>query len=288
MPHGRPPEAFVTGREIETAALLVAGVAAGFAAGVKLSFLAPVAALTVGAIVIAPRLSRLRTTLAFGSPLLAAGGYWYVRNLVAVGNPIPYIGSVGPISLPAPTRDFQLRPDYAVVHYWNDTGVWEHWFAPGLHESFGTLWPATLVGMLAVAVYAIWRGAEPVLRMLGVFVIVTAVAYVFTPLTAAGEQGEPISFVWNVRYLAPAVAVGLAILPCLPAARATARRRWAALAALTVVLAFTIGSLVQWHQGHVKGAVAAAVLVVLGTGAIAFAHRRGWLTGGRARPRAGL
>jgi len=278
--HAGRPTAHVTGHEAAPAALAVAGVAGGFAAGVKLSFLAPVAALTVGVIVIAPRLTRLQATLAFGIPMLAAGGYWYVRNLVAVGNPIPYIGSVGPISLPAPVRDFQLRPDYAVVHYWNDTGVWEHWFAPGLHESFGTLWPATLVGMLAVAVYAIWRGAEPVLRMLGVFVIVTAVAYVFTPLTAAGEQGQPISFVWNVRYLAPAVAVGLAILPCLPAARATQRRRVVVLAALTVVLAFTIGSLVQWQQGHTKGAIAAGVLVLAVAAAIALVRWRGWLGGG--------
>src|SRR3954454_19121866 len=289
MPHGRPPEAFVTGREIETAALLVAGVAAGFAAGVKLSFLAPVAALTVGAIVIAPRLSRLRATLAFGVPMLVAGGYWYVRNLVAVGNPIPYIGHIGPISLPAPARDFQLRPDYAVVHYWNDTGVWSHWFAPGLHESFGTLWPATLVGMLAVAVYAIWRGGEPILRVLGAFVIVTAVAYVFTPLTAAGKPGEPIAFTWNVRYLAPAVAVGLAILPCLPALRATARRRAGVLAALAVLLAFTVGSLVQWKQGHTKGAVAAAVLVVALAVLVAFLRSRGVLgPAGRNRIRVAL
>ena len=113
--------------------------------------------------------------------------------------------------------------------------------------------------MLAVAVFALWRGREPVLRALGAVVLVTAVAYVFTPLTAAGEEGQPISFVWNVRYLAPAVAVGLAILPCLPALRATPRRRAAVLAALTVLLAFTVGSLVQWDQGHTKGAVAAAV-----------------------------
>ena len=99
-------------------------------------------------------------------PTLATGGYWYVRNLFAVGNPIPYVGSVGPISLPAPVRDFQLRPDFAVVHYWNDTDVWRHWFAPGLHDSFGTLWPLTLAGMLAVAVFALWRGREPVLRAL--------------------------------------------------------------------------------------------------------------------------
>jgi hypothetical protein len=290
-PGVRPSIIPVPGREISSAALAVAGIAAGFAAGVKLSFLAPVAALTVGVIVIAPRLSRLRATLVFGIPMLVAGGYWYLRNLIAVGNPIPYIGSIGPISLPAPVRDFQLRPDYAVVHYWNDTGVWEHWFAPGLHESFGTLWPAALVGMLATAVYALWRGGEPILRALGAFVVVTTVAYVFTPLTAAGEQGEPISFVWNVRYLAPAMAVGLAILPCLPAARATARRRAAVLAALTIVLAFTVGSLVQWKQGHTKGAVAAGVLVLVLAAAIAFVRRRGWLARGRrswARAAVGL
>jgi hypothetical protein len=272
----------ITGRRIAPAALAVAGIAAGFAAGVKLSFLAPVAALTVAVIVIAPRTTRLRATLVFAIPMLAAGGYWYLRNLIAVGNPIPYIGSVGPISLSAPVRDFQLRPDFAVVHYWNDPGVWSNWFAPGLHESFGTLWPATLLGMLGVAVYAIWRGGEPILRALGAFVIVTAVAYVFTPLTAAGPDGSPIAFTWNVRYLAPAIAVGLAILPCLPAARATARRRAVVLAAMSIVLAFTIGSLVQWNQGHVKGAVAAGALVVLGAGAIALAHRRGWMASSRA------
>src|SRR4051794_21016536 len=278
-----------TGREISTGALVVAGIAAGFAAGVKLSFLAPVAALTVGVIVIAPRAARLPATLAFGIPMLVAGGYWYLRDLVAVGNPIPYIGHIGPISLPAPVRDFQLRPDYAVVHYWNDTGVWSHWFAPGLHESFGLLWPATLIGMLAAAVFAVWRGREPILRVLGAFVIVTTVAYVFTPLTAAGEQGEPISFVWNVRYMAPAVAVGLAILPCLPAARATARRQVVVLAALAIVLAFTVGSLVQWKQGHTKGAVAAAALVLVLAIAIALARRRRWLAGtGRLWARAAL
>src|SRR4051794_2324703 len=90
-PDGRLETTHATGRAIAPAALAVAGIAAGFAAGVKLSFLAPVAALTVGVIVIAPRLTRLRATAFFGIPMLAAGGYWYLRNLIAVGNPIPYI-----------------------------------------------------------------------------------------------------------------------------------------------------------------------------------------------------
>ena len=274
------------GRGIHGPALVIAGLAAGLAAGTKLSFLAPIAALTVGVILIAPRGARLRAAGLWIVPTLAAGGYWYLRNLIAVGNPIPYISSIGPISLPAPVRDFHLRPDFAVVHYWKDTTVWREWFFPGLHESFGTLWPATIIGMLAVGIFALWRGREPILRVLGAFVLVTAVAYVFTPLTAAGEQGQPISFVWNVRYLAPAIAVGLAILPCLPELRATPGRRAAVLAALGLVVAFTLGSLVQWKQGHTKGAVAAGVAVVVVAAAIAAARSRGHLrgaTGLRAR-----
>jgi hypothetical protein len=278
--------AAVRGRTIAAAPLAIAGLGAGLAAGMKLSFLAPVAALTVGVVLIAPRAARLRTAAVWALPMIAAGGYWYARNLVAVGNPIPYIRSLGPIELPAPVRDFALRPDHAVVHYWNDPDVWRTWFFPGLHDSFGTLWPLTVAGMIAVAIYALWRGGEPVIRTLGALVLVTAVAYVFTPLTAAGEEGEPISFVWNVRYLAPAVAVGLAILPCLPAVRATPRRRAATLIALAVVLAFTVASLVQWKQGHTKGAIAAAALVLAGGAALAWLHSRGLLA--RTRWRAAL
>ena len=82
---------------------------------------------------------------------------------------------------------------------------------------------------------------------------------------------------WNVRYLAPAVALGLAILPCLPALRATPRRQAAVLAALAVLLAFTVGSLVQWQQGHTKGAVAAALLVVAGAAVASVLRLRGLL-----------
>ena len=272
----RPPEN-VGGRAISTGALIVAGLAAGVAAGVKLSFLGPVGVLTIGVIAIAARGRRLVTAAAWAIPALAAGGYWYARNLFAVGNPIPYIQSIGPISLPAPARDFQLRPGFTVAHYWNDPGVWKDWFVPGLHSSFGDLWPLTIAGLVAVGVFALWRGREPVLRLLGAFALLTAVAYAFTPLTAAGEPGQPIAFAWNLRYLAPAVAVSLAILPCLPAARATLRRRAAVLIALTVLAAVTMASLVQWRQGHTKGALAAAAAVLLVAAIVAWLRHRGYV-----------
>ena len=225
---------------------------------------------------------RVRTAAWFGLPVLLTGGYWYLRNLVAVGNPIPFT-SWGPLDLPTPERAFELRPGFSVSHYFTDTEVWTDWFFPGLEESFGFLWPLTVAAIAVGGVYMVWRGAEPMLRMLGGVVLFTAVAYLFTPLTAAGEEGMPIAFEWNVRYIAPAAAVGLAALPCLPALRAPPERRVATLAGLSILLAATVGSLVQWEQGHVKGAVAAGVGVLAGFAAIAWLRSRGRLGPGAPR-----
>jgi hypothetical protein len=141
--------------------------------------------------------------------------------------------------------------------------------------SFGLFWPLTIAGLAAIAIYAAVRRGEAIFRLLGVLVALTAIAYVFTPLTAAGVQGEPIAFTWNLRYLAPAVAVAFAIVPCLPALRSTPARRAVVLAILFVLVAVTIGSLVQWHQGHVKGALATAAIVLAGAGVLFLLARRG-------------
>ncbi len=262
-------------RAIGAAALAVAGIAAGLAAGTKLSFLAPVIALFVGVVVIAGRGARVRAGAIFGLAAFAAGGYWFVRNLFAVGNPIPY-SSFGPLGLPTPERGFELRPGFSVFHYIGDPEVWADWFFPGLDASFGFLWPLTVLAFLGAGAYALWRGSEPLVRVLGAVVLFTALAYVFTPLTAAGEEGRPIAFEWNVRYVAPAAAVGLALLPCLPFARDGERARNVTLAGLSLLLAATVISLVQWQQGHVKGAVAAGVGVLA-----AFAVLRWLLASGR-------
>ena len=46
--------------------------------------------------------------------------------------------------------------------------------------------------------------------------IAGAVAYLFTPLTAAGPEGDPLAFGINLRYLVPAFALGLALVPLEP------------------------------------------------------------------------
>ena len=257
------------------APLGLAGAAAGLAAGTKLSFLAPVALLTVAVVVVAPRGRRFRAGAAWSLPMLLAGGYWYARNLLAVGNPIPFT-AFGPLGLPAPERAFELRPGFSIAHYWNDTAVWADWFEPKLAEELGPLWPLILLGVVGGGAYAVWRGRDPILRALGGVVLLSAIAYVFTPLTAGGEEGEPIAFEWNVRYLVPAVAVGLALLPCLPALRATPGRRRASLVALALLALITALTIVWWPEGgHKKGAVAMGVAVLMLFAAAGWLRSRG-------------
>jgi hypothetical protein len=269
------------GRTISMGALALAGAAAGLAAGTKLSFLAPVALLTIAVILVAPRGTRPRAAAAWSIPMLVSGGYWYLRNLVAVGNPIPFT-SFGPLGLPHPERSLELRPGFSVAHYWDEPDVWVDWFVPSLADELGSLWPLVLLGVVAAGLLAFRRG-EPILRALGAVALLTALAYLVTPLTAGGEEGQPIAFEWNIRYLAPAVAIGLAVLPLLPALSSTPGRRSLTLFGLGALALVTILEPTQQAlDNHVKAGLAAGALVLGAFAAASWAVARGWI-GPRAR-----
>ncbi|HET9678461.1 MAG TPA: hypothetical protein VFP21_13265, partial [Solirubrobacterales bacterium] len=194
-------------------ALVAAGLAAGLAAGTRVTGLAMAAALTVAVVVLAPRGRRVA---AFGWWFLAAlagGGFWYLRNLVVAGNPIPEVEKLGPISLPHPERLQEGRPDFSIAHYATDTGVWRHYFAPGLHEAFGALWPLVVFGAAAAALLAVLHGRDRIVRWAGAVALLGLVAYLFTPLSAAGAEGEPVGFGINIRYAIPALLAGIVLLP---------------------------------------------------------------------------
>jgi hypothetical protein len=199
-------------------ALAAAGLAAGLAVGTKSTAVAMAAALTVAVVFLAPA---GRRWTAFGwwfLPALAGGGYWYLRNLIAAGNPLPQLESLGPISLPHPERLQSGRPDFSVVHYATDTGVWREYFVPGLHQAFGALWPLVVAAAIAGGLLALLRGRNRLLRWLGGVVLFGLLAYLFTPLSAAGAEGEPVGFAINIRYAIPALLAGLALLPLSPLA----------------------------------------------------------------------
>jgi hypothetical protein len=194
-------------------AVAAAGLAAGLAAGTRVTGLAMAAALTVAVVVLAPRGRRPAAFGWWSLPALAGGGFWYLRNLVVAGNPIPEVERLGPISLPHPERLQEGRPEFSISHYATDTGVWRHFFGPGLHEAFGALWPLVVFGAAAAALLALFHGRDRIVRWIGAVALFGLLAYLFTPLSAAGAEGEPVGFGINIRYVIPALLAGIVLVP---------------------------------------------------------------------------
>jgi hypothetical protein len=214
--------------------LAAAGLAVGLAAGTRVTVLAMAAALSVAVLVLAPRGRRWAAAVWWFVPALLGGAFWYLRNLVVAGNPIPEIEHLGPISLPHPERLQEGRPDFSIVHYATDTGVWRHYFSPGLHEAFGALWPLVVGGAAIAALVALVAGRDLIVRWVGGVALFGLFAYLFTPLSAAGAEGEPVGFAINIRYVIPALLAGIVLLP-LPRFFDDRRRQWGLMAALVVV-----------------------------------------------------
>jgi hypothetical protein len=246
--------------EIGAAPVALASLAAGLAIGTKLSFLAPVGALTL-AIVVAGR-PRWPVTGTWLAGLLAGGGFWFVRNLIATGNPLPWLSALGPLPLPGPEEVLPNdREPFSVFHYVTDIDVWSEWFFPGLVDRLGELWPLVLVLGAAGAALALVRERSPALRVLGFAAIAAAIAYPFTPLTASGYEDRPIGFASNLRYLGPILALSLALLPVV-LGRLGERWRAVGLVALLVAFgaAFTPDAL---RSGFAVGLVVVAGLAIL-------------------------
>jgi hypothetical protein len=238
-------------------ALVVVGLAAGLAAGTKLNFLLPAAVLVVGLALIAPRGHRWSALWVAALAALAGGGYWYLRNLIHAGNPLPWIHHLGPITLPAPEQALGGREANSVLGYLTDGTVWSDWFFPGLHQALWIVWPllgaAALAGLVlclvpmrgsfgtpevpkeprigggkscgSLGTAAVskepWDGKrwDPVLVIAGLVGLASALAWLIAPTSASGPDGMPKGFESGLRYLTPALILGLALLPTVPLLR---------------------------------------------------------------------
>lgn len=220
--------------------LAAAGLAAGLAVGTKATVLAMIAALSLAVIVAAPR-HRAAAARWWFLPALAGGGFWYLRNLIIAGNPMPQVKSLGPVPLPHPHQVQGELPGFSILHYATDTAVWREYFGPGLELGLGSLWPLVVAGAIAGCLLALLQTRDRALRWIGGIALFGALAYLATPLTAAGPDGAPIHFYINVRYAAPALLVGLVALSLIPSLESRLRQ-WALLAALVAVLWVTNGA----------------------------------------------
>jgi hypothetical protein len=255
--------------------LVIAGIAAGLAASVKLTFLIPVVAIGLGVVVFSGRGRRLTTAWVLGLSTFVVGGYWYVRAMVKTGgNPIPTIG-FGPLHLPRPDQmPLDPRPRFAVAHYLTQPTIYRRWFFPQLDNAFGPLWPLILIIAVAAAVYIAWRSRNIILRVIAVAALLTAAVYVFTPLTAAGQEGSPTGFFTNTRYLAPGLVLALVMLPIARPLRAPDRRAWLTLLFLTAVYAITVLSTPRWYPGYIVGTIFLTLALVWAPAGLALLRGR--------------
>lgn len=271
-------------------ALIVFGLAAGLAAGTRLNLLAPVGILVVAVLVLAPRGGRARSFGVIAAGMVLTGGFWYLRNLITAGNPIPWVKSIGPIGLPHPDQlPIDVRTPGTVLGNAFESGVLSGAYRIGIETNLGDGWPLIVLALLASWVLVLATGQTRLLRVLGIVSIVGFLAYLVTPLTAAGIAPTFVGFTANMRYAAPSVALALALLPLVPLLAAEAWRRWACAGVLALLLAITaapdlplIGGLGAYNQVWSLGNRWPALLLALVVVAIPLALA--WLWGvGRSR-----
>jgi hypothetical protein len=222
--------------------VVVAGLAAGLAAGTKMTTLAPLIAVTVALVATTPRGQRVRTAAAWAAAMLATGGFWYLRNLVRIGSPLPMLAIPG---LPSPHLPAVDAYGFSVAHYLGNGRFWRDYVPSGLRLALGPSYPVLLlagaVGLAVTAASLATRRARTEdatgapLRRAGILLlaggVVGCATYVVTPVTAYGPEGTPFLFFANLRYLFPGLVCCLCLL-----ALATVGRRPSWSGALTVVM----------------------------------------------------
>jgi hypothetical protein len=167
--------------------------------------LAPLVILTIGVLVVAIRAHRVRAALLWSGGIVLFGGYWLVRNWIIFGNPVPWTEvHLGPVTLSA---QIPTRPPLAdVLGTWS---TWDAYILPGFSKSLGRGWPVILALVLAGAVVAIVRGRHLLERFAGGAAIVGIVAVAYIQY---GSDFGGAAFVFMVRYLAPSLVLGLALV----------------------------------------------------------------------------
>jgi hypothetical protein len=194
--------------------LLLAAMAAGLTLGMKFTMIVPAVALAVGLVAVPAAMPRRRRAAISLGGLVGLGGFWYARNLAATGTPTPTL----PFHLGAlfPTPDVG-SPTVTVWQNLFVGHIWRAYYLPGLRSAFGPVW----WGILAVAAVGVFAAVaarrRTVLPLLGWVAVVAAVGYLVTP-QFLGSPSAPTFFVYNLRYAAPALVLGLLLAPfALPA-----------------------------------------------------------------------
>jgi hypothetical protein len=236
---------------------VIAAVAAGLALSVKLNLLGPVGALTLAAIALTPSGWRRKATGWWIGGLLVAGGYWYVRNLVALGNPLPWF-SFGVLPTPQPPP-LQNGNNYSLADYATSPAILRHWLIPALRMNLGPWWPALVTAAVVGPLVCLFSRRDRVIQAAALIALASLVAYTLTPLTACGPWGHPYCIRLNMRYGASALTLALAVTPLALLFRSKLGRL-AATAGLTTLFVGTVALPRPWTDNLGRAGTAAVIL----------------------------
>jgi len=199
--------AMLAGREGGDRSLILAALVGGLAISAKITVAEPVCLLAAGGVLVARRGRRLSAALTWTAGLLVAGGFWFARNLIAVGNPLPWL-RLGPLpGVPL----LHHGQSFTVAHYLAHGGG-SSYFASGLEHELGPLWPGLLGLALVGALLGVAARSRRGTRLVGVVALASALGYLVTPKSAGGLPGAPVLFATNLRFAAPALLMGGVLL----------------------------------------------------------------------------
>ncbi len=228
--------------------LVIAAMAAGMALGTKFSFVAPVVILTFGVWIVTARGLRLSQSVVWTLLVMLTGSFWYVRNLVDIGNPLPSFSlHLGPINLRSPPGP----PVSSVAQYVFNGEDWRKYFLPGLREALGPAWFLLLGLVGAGLVLGVVSSLSRVRRMIALVGVASAAAYVLSPqpLTVPDlYPNVPYNFVYDLRFSFVAFVIGLTMLPIVAIATRP-RAQWWLLSGFGVVLVTTQLDSTLWPTG---------------------------------------
>ena len=158
-----------------------------------------------------------RPLLFLGGVAITAG-FWFLRNLIHSGSPLPWLQDIGPIDLPGPGRGLEGRDDFSVAHYLfanPDVDVWKD-FYKAITNLLGPVWFVLLGATALGAILAVWRPRSAAVRLCGVVAIAGGDRLPVHPADRRRARGRPA----RLRDQPPLPGPGLRPRPGAGAARA--------------------------------------------------------------------
>jgi len=256
------------------AAVVLCGLAIGLGVSIKLTIALPGAGVLAAVVLLARRGTRFHTAIIWSAGALATSWFWFARNISETGSPLPMIDIP---FLSNPGKALESVNMVPIAKYFTDPNVMLHQLPSAWTTSLGLLAvPMILFGFLAPLALAV-KPREPYWRAASLVALVALTGYFFTPGTAAGPPGGPIlGLVWDTRFIAPGLCLGLALLPVWLSFRFEAKRVWLTVPMGVLVVVPALGSK-SWDMPHTLIAIFASAALLTGL----------WLITTRVGPRTG-